>query len=87
MGGDPGRDKHHGQVQTIGNRVFDTGGVLWWAVRTHGKRRHEFPDLLRRREYSHATVVQLHAPAAAEAFLEEASVRTEEGAHDPHTRL
>jgi adenylate kinase family enzyme len=68
-----------GNRETIGNQLFDTEGVLWWVVRTHGKRRREFPDLFRRPEYGHVTVIQLHTPAAAEAFLAEAHARAEAG--------
>jgi hypothetical protein len=65
--------------ETIGNALFDTEAPLWLVVRTHGKRRREFPPLFRRPEYRHATVIQLHAPAAAETFLAEARARAEPG--------
>jgi adenylate kinase family enzyme len=55
--------------ETIRNTFFDAEAPLWLVVRTHGKRRREFPELFRRQEYRHATVVHLHAPAAAETFL------------------
>jgi hypothetical protein len=42
-------------------------------VRTHGRRRREFPELFRRPEYGQAAVVPLPTPAAAEAFLAEAT--------------
>ena len=66
-------------TETIGNTVFDAEAPLWLVVRTHGKRRREFPELFRRPEYRHATVIQLQAPAAAETFLGEARTRAEPG--------
>ena len=74
-----GERSFYGNRETIGNQVFDTEGVLWWVLRTHGKRRREFPELFRRPEYVHASVVQLPTPAAAEVFLAEASARAEAG--------
>lgn len=62
-----------GNRETIGNALFDEEAPLWLVLRTHGKRRREFPGLFRRPEYGHATVIQLHTPAAAETFLAEAS--------------
>jgi len=56
------------------------------VVRTHGKRRREFPELFRRPEYRHASVIQLHAPAAAETFLAQASARRARDSGEPSAR-
>ena len=74
-----GERLYAGNRETIGNTVFDAEAPLWLVVRTHGNRRREFPELFRRPEYRHATVIQLHAPAAAETFLAEARARAEPG--------
>lgn len=66
-----------GNRETVRNTLFDAEAPLWLVVRTHGKRRRELPQLFGRPEYRHATVIQLHAPAAAETFLAEASARAE----------
>jgi len=63
--------------ETIGNALFDVEAPLWLVVRTHGKRRREYPELFGRPEYRHATVVQFRAPAATAAFLAEARGRAE----------
>jgi hypothetical protein len=55
--------------ETIANALFDPTGIPWWVIRTHAKRRRDYPALLRRPAYSHATVIQLRTPAAAEAFV------------------
>jgi adenylate kinase family enzyme len=64
-----GERLYGGNRETIANALFDPTGIPWWVIRTHAKRRRDYPALLRRPEYSHATVIQLHTPAAAEAFL------------------
>lgn len=68
-----------GNRETIGNSVFDTQGILWWVVRTHRKRRREFPELFSRPEYGQAAVLRFHTPAAAETFLTEAKARADAG--------
>ncbi len=60
--------------ETIRSTLFDVETPLWLVVRTHGKRRREFPELFARPQYRHAAVIQLRAPAAAERFLAEAEV-------------
>lgn len=66
---------YSGNRETLRNAVFDTEGIPWWVIRTHRKRRREFPELFRRPEYGHATVIRLPTPAAAEAFLADLRVR------------
>jgi len=74
-----GERLYGGNRETIGTALFDVEAPLWLVVRTHGKRRREFPELFRRPEYRHATVIQLRTPAAAETFLAETSVCAERG--------
>jgi adenylate kinase family enzyme len=64
-----------GNRETVRKALFEADGIPWWVIRTHGKRRREFPDLFRRPEYGHAALVRLDRPAAAEAFLLAASAR------------
>lgn len=72
-----GERLYAGNRETILSAVFDRTGIPWWVVQTHGRRRREYPELFRRPEYGHATVIQFHRPAAAEAFLTETCARTE----------
>jgi adenylate kinase family enzyme len=67
-----------GNRETVRNALFDTDGIPWWVIRTHGKRRRDFPELFKRAEYGHAAVIQLNRPTAAEAFL--VAVSTDSGA-------
>jgi hypothetical protein len=72
-----GQRLYGGNRETIGSALFDVEAPLWLVVLTHGKRRRAFPELFRRAEYRHATVIQFRAPAAAELFLAETSVCAE----------
>jgi adenylate kinase family enzyme len=65
-----------GNRETIGNALFDTDGIPWWVIRTHGRRRRDFPELFTRPEYRHAAVIRLDGPAAAEALLVSVSARS-----------
>ena len=58
-----------GNRETVRNALFEADGIPWWVIRTHGKRRREFPELFKCPEYGHAAVIQLSRPAAAAAFL------------------
>ena len=58
-----------GNRETVRSALFDTDGILWWVIRTHGKRRRDFPQLFKCPDYGHAAVIQLARPATAEAFL------------------
>lgn len=62
-----------GNRETIRGALFDREAPLWLVVRTHGRRRREFPELFRRPEYGHAGIIRLETPAAAETFLAEAT--------------
>lgn len=64
-----------GNRETVRNALLASDGIPWWVIRTHGKRRRDFPELFGRPEYGHAAVIQLDKPAAAEAFLLTVSAR------------
>ena len=64
-----GEPLYAGNRETVRNSLFSADGVPWWVVRTHARRRREFPRLLQRPEYSHVTVMRVRTPSAAEAFL------------------
>lgn len=68
-----GERLYGGNRETIRDTLFDAEAPLRLVMRTHGRRRRKFPQLLSRPEYRHARVIRLTAPAAAERFLAEAS--------------
>lgn len=63
--------------ETIRATLFDGETPLWLVLRTHGRRRREFPELFSRPEYRHAHVIRLDAPAAADRFLAEVRARAQ----------
>jgi len=73
-----------GNRETVRNALLDPDGIPWWVIRTHGKRRRDFPELFRRPEYGHAAVIRLDRPTAAEAFLLAVSARPGTS-HSGHT--
>ena len=58
--------------ETMRGAFFDPEAPPCLVLRTHARRRREFPVLFRRSEYAHAGVTWLGTPAAAETFLAEA---------------
>ena len=73
-----------GNRETVRTALFAADGIPWWVIRTHGKRRREFPELLERPEYGHAAVIRLVGPAAAEAFLTAVSAARSETGSSGH---
>jgi adenylate kinase family enzyme len=70
-----GERLYGGNQETILETLFDVQAPLWLVVRTHGRRRREFPELFSRPEYCHASVIRLQTPRAAAKFVAEASPR------------
>src|SRR5262245_2099974 len=72
-----GERLYGGNRETIRETLFDVEAPLWLVVRTHGRRRREFPELFERAEYRHVGIIQLQTPIAAKTFLAKASTRAE----------
>jgi adenylate kinase family enzyme len=51
------------------NHFLSRDSLFLWALQTHGRRRREYPALLRRPEYTHLRVVRLHSPGATRLWL------------------
>ena len=56
--------------ETIRGAFLDATGIPWWVIRTHGRRRREYPELLQRPEYGHAAAIRLRTPAEADQFID-----------------
>jgi adenylate kinase family enzyme len=59
--------------ETVSNVLFARDGMLWWVIRTHGKRRREMPVLMRQPEHAHIDFVELASPAEATRFIRSCS--------------
>ncbi|HEX5094106.1 MAG TPA: toxin [Burkholderiales bacterium] len=64
-----------GNRESVRSALLAKDGIPWWVIRTHGRRRREFPELLERPEYRHLAVIRLESPAAAGTFLAAADSR------------
>ena len=74
---------YSGNRETFRRSFFDLDGIPWWVLRTHQRRRREFPELFRRPEYAHAALIRLRSPAAAEEFLARLGAGASARARDP----
>jgi adenylate kinase family enzyme len=59
----------HGNRESLRRSLLSRGSILLWVLQTHGRRRREYPELLRKPEHAHLAVVELRSPGEAEAFL------------------
>jgi hypothetical protein len=58
-----------GNRETMRNAFFSTDSLFWWAVKTYGKRRRNYPRLLALPEYRDRSVLRFRRPAEAERWL------------------
>jgi adenylate kinase family enzyme len=71
---------YSGNRETVTSALFDREAPLWLVVRTHRKRRRDFPALLAQPEYGHAGLIRLRTPRMCERFLTEARTQSEHAA-------
>lgn len=60
-----------GNRETLGNAFFDRDSIVLHALRTHRRRKQQYPELLHRPEYSHLHLVELRSPRQARRWLKE----------------
>ena len=58
-----------GNRETYRNQFLSRDTLFWWALKTHRRRRREFPELLARPEYAHLAVHRFRRPNEAAAWL------------------
>jgi hypothetical protein len=58
--------------------TFSKESVLLWALRTHGRRKREFPALLAERALAGTTIIEHRTPAETKAWLRDAALRNKE---------
>lgn len=56
-------------TETLG-RLFSKDSIVWWTIKTHGKRNHQYYDAMNNPAYAHIKFIELTSPKAANAFLE-----------------
>ncbi|MFN2224763.1 MAG: adenylate kinase [Anaerolineae bacterium] len=60
-----------GNRETLGKAFFHRDSIIFYALRTHRRRRCQYPELFKRPEYRHLRVVELHSPHQARRWLKE----------------
>lgn len=50
-------------------RVFSRQSILIWAIRSHGRRRRRYEELLKHPRYAHLQVIRLRSPSAVRDWL------------------
>jgi adenylate kinase family enzyme len=58
-----------GNRETIRQSFLSRDSILWWVVKTHRPRQHEYPKLIQDPEHAHLHVVELRSPVDAQATL------------------
>ena len=69
----------HGNQETFRQAFLSRDSVLWWAIKTHARRRREHAALFDSSEWQHLRRIRLRSRAAVRAWLE-AHARPEGGA-------
>jgi len=59
----------NGNRESWRTSFFSRDSILLWAIRTHRRRKREYPELLARPENAHLTVIRLRSPAETRRWL------------------
>lgn len=59
-----------GNRERLWTNFFTRDSLFLWALQTYNRRRREYPELLRKPEYSHLKLLHLRSPRVAEMWLE-----------------
>ncbi len=58
-----------GNRESLRTALFSRDSIILWALQTYWRRRRNYPRLLAQPQHAHLTVVHLHSPREAEAWL------------------
>ncbi len=61
----------NGNRESVVNLLIPNNNLLWWAIKTHRKKRREYPQILAQPEHAHLKVIRLQSPKATEQWLAE----------------
>ena len=59
----------NGNRESLRTAFFSRESLFVWALKTHWKHRHEWPEMLRRPEFAHLRLARLRSPKGAERYL------------------
>lgn len=61
----------NGNRESWRTALWGRDAIIWWALKTHRRRRKQYPELLARPEYAGLIVVRLRSPRATRQWLSE----------------
>jgi hypothetical protein len=59
----------HGNRESLRMSLLSRESILLWAIKTHRRRKHEYPELLALPEYERLQVVRLRSPRETSRWL------------------
>jgi len=59
----------HGNRERLAAAFLSRNSILWWAIKTHARRKREVSKLLTRSDYRRLRVVRLHSPRATRRWV------------------
>ena len=65
----------HGNRESLRVSFLSRESILLWAIKTHRRRKHEYPELLALPEYERLQVVRLRSPRETRRWLTTATTR------------
>ncbi len=60
-----------GNREDVRTSFFSRDSIIVWAIKSYGRRKREYPNLLRQPQYGHLRVVRLRSPRQAARWLED----------------
>jgi adenylate kinase family enzyme len=61
---------YSGNRESFRGAFFEWDGIPWWVIRTHRRRRREYPVQFRRPQFAHLEVFEINSPLDAVALVE-----------------
>ena len=58
-----------GNRESLRMSFFSRDSILLWAIRTYGRRKRQYPELLARPEHGHLKLIRLRSPAETRRWL------------------
>jgi len=65
----------HGNRESLRMSLLSRESILLWAIKTHRRRKHEYPELLARPEYERLQVARLCSPRETRQWLKTVTTR------------
>ena len=64
-----GEELFAGNRESLSRAIFDTESIVWWVLRTYGRRRREYPQLFQLPQNEHLEIIELNNQVEADRLL------------------